>query len=264
MTKKRFLMLLGFVFLFSFLWGAGGSSILSPATKQTSLDQLNTKVGMITDKAKELPGLYDRLWRIVALKSAVATKVNSQSAVPLRNIPLTLQQAIIAVEDQRFYRHIGFDIEGIIRATLVNMQSGELVEGGSTITQQLVKNLFLSHERTMVRKLEELILSVDMELRYSKEEILEMYLNNIYFGSNSYGIGQAAKTYFAKTPDKLTLGECALLAGLPNAPSLYSPYENLKASQERQAVVLQAMVRHGYIGPSAALEAKAAPLKLAR
>lgn len=263
MTKGRFLFVLLIVFTGAFLW-AGGSNLVSPLIKQAPAKELSAKMETAAEKAKELPGLWDRLVRIVALKSAVDKQINKKTAVALRDIPLSMQQAIIAVEDNRFYRHFGFDVEGIIRAALVNMQFGEVIEGGSTITQQLIKNLFLSQERSMVRKLEELILAIDMELRYSKEEILEMYLNNIYFGSNAYGISQAAKIYFNKTPDKLTLNECALLAGLPNAPSVYSPYEDFKAAKERQSVVLQAMVRHGYIGSTAAQEAKAAPLKLAR
>ena len=260
MTKGRFLIALSLLFACAFLW-AGGTSLLSSFGKQVPVKEINAKVDLVKETAKELPGLFDRLVRIVALKSAVDKKLNKNTVFPLRDIPLTMQQAIIAVEDNRFYRHVGFDIEGIARAALVNLQSGELLEGGSTITQQLVKNLFLTQERTMGRKVEELLLSITMELRYSKEEILEMYLNNIYFGSNAYGIGQASKVYFGKTPSALTLAESALLAGLPNAPSLYSPYEDLKAAKERQAIVLQTLVRHSYIGPTQAQEAKAAPLK---
>lgn len=259
MTKGRFIILLIMVFAAAFFW-SGGTNLLSSFTAPVSVTQL----GMVSEKAKELPDLWNRVYRVVALKSAVEKKLNPKTAVPLNQIPLIMQQAIISVEDNRFYRHVGFDIEGMVRATLVNMQSGELVEGGSTITQQLVKNLFLTHERTVGRKIEEFILSVDMELCYSKEEILEMYLNHIYFGSNAYGIGEAARIYFNKTPDKLTLGECSLLAGLPNAPSLYSPYSDLKAARERQGIVLQTMVRNGYIGPAAAQEAKVSPLRLAK
>ena len=263
MTKKGLTIFLVILFAAAFLW-SGGTSILSPVTRQIPTGDMAAKAELAREKAAELPGLWQRISRVAALKSAVEEARNKKNTVALRDIPLTMQQAIIAVEDNRFYRHAGFDVEGIIRAALVNMQSGELIEGGSTITQQLVKNLFLTQERTMGRKIEELVLAVDMELRYSKEEILELYLNNIYFGANSYGIGQAAATYFGKKPDKLTLAECALLAGLPNAPSLYSPYENFKAAKERQAVVLQTMVRHGYIGPSMAQEAKESPIRLAR
>jgi penicillin-binding protein 1A len=174
-----------------------------------------------------------------------------------------MQQAIIAVEDNRYYRHFGFDMEGIMRATLINMQAGSIAEGGSTITQQLVKNLFLTQERSLSRKTEEVILAIDLELRYSKEEILEMYLNTIYFGSGAYGIGEACQVYFAKSPADLNLAECALLAGLPNAPSLTSPYVDFSAAKQRQSVVLTAMMRNGYIGPKLAEESKLVPLLLA-
>lgn len=175
-----------------------------------------------------------------------------------------MQQAIIAVEDSRFYQHSGFDVEGILRATLVNVQTGSFAEGGSTISQQLIKNLFLSQERTLGRKAEEFILAIDIEMNYSKEEILEMYLNTIYFGSGAYGIGEASNIYFGKPPFHLNLAECAMLAGLPNAPSLTSPYVSFEAAKQRQAVVLAAMTRNGYIGPAQAQDAKLTPILLAK
>lgn len=254
MTKRNFILLLLFLFLISFLW-AGGSTVLSRYVPAASSNQ---KV------ISSLAGIWDRAYRIIALKSAVAAKIDKSHYVSLQEIPLSLQQAIIAVEDNRFYRHAGFDIEGILRATLVNMQSGEITEGASTITQQLVKNLFLSQDQTFGRKIEEIILSIDMELRYSKEEILELYLNSIYFGSGAYGIGNAAITYFGEPPSKLNLAECAMLAGLPNAPSLTSPYVDFAAAKQRQAVVLASMVKYGYINPSLAQETKLIPLRLAR
>ncbi|MBP2655367.1 MAG: mtgA 1 [Firmicutes bacterium] len=205
-----------------------------------------------------------RLYRIFDLKKAVQSKVAKLNYTNLNNIPLSLQQSIIAVEDNRFYRHYGFDIEGIFRATLVNIQSGEVQEGASTITQQLVKNLFLTHERTWGRKLEEIVLAIDIEMRYSKEEILELYLNTIYFGSGATGITDAANIYFGKTPVELNLAESAMLAGLPNAPSLVSPYVDYTAAKQRQGVVLAALVKYGYIGPSQATEAKKAPLHFAK
>ena len=151
----------------------------------------------------------------------------------------------MAVEDNRFYNHYGIDYAGITRAALVNMQTGTLLEGGSTITQQLVKNLFLSQDRTWKRKAEEIILALDLELNFSKAEILEMYLNSIYFGSGAYGIAEASDTYFNKLPSELTIEESTLLAGIPNAPSLYSPFVNFRAAKERQEYVLSAMVKYG-------------------
>lgn len=205
---------------------------------------------------------WGRVYRVFALRKAVEAKIDRQSYTRLKDIPQGLQQAIIAVEDNRFYHHSGFDVEGILRAALVNLQTGSLQEGASTITQQLVKNLFLSQDRTWGRKAEEVVLSVDMEMRYSKEEILELYLNSIYFGSGAKGITKASKIYFGKTPTNLTLAESTMLAGLPNAPSVYSPYADYSAAKQRQSVVLAAMVHQGFIGPGLAQETKATPLIL--
>ncbi|SDF40021.1 transglycosylase domain-containing protein [Sporomusa acidovorans] len=255
----RLLALLILLFSLTFLW-AGGDSLL-----RSSLAKVNPlPTGAVTDTMSGISGLWGRIHRIFFLKSAVDAKLDKKSYVRLADTPLALQQAIIAVEDNRFYQHMGFDIEGILRATLVNVQTGSYVEGGSTITQQLVKNLFLSQDRTLVRKIEEFILAVDIELRYSKEEILEMYLNTIYFGSGATGIGEASTIYFGKPPFHLNLAECAMLAGLPNAPSLTSPYVNFNAAKQRQAIVLAAMSRYNYIGPSQAQEAKLTPILLAK
>lgn len=257
MRIGRFIAFLLILFLGAFWW-AGGSKLMPEFTpKLPAIAQYDRHI-------EQAEGAWERIYRVIALKSAVNSKLNKQKYVKIHDIPLTLQQAIIAVEDNRFYRHIGFDVEGILRALLVNLQAGALEEGGSTITQQLVKNLFLSQERTLTRKVEEVVLAIDMELRYSKEEILEMYLNTIYFGSGAYGINDAARIYFAKSPASLTLAESSLLAGLPNAPSIFSPYDNYNAAKQRQAVVLAAMVKQSYLGPNQAEEAKTAPLKLAR
>jgi len=214
------------------------------------------------NKLPELPGLNIQQW--TSLQAAVDSRLNRKNYVPLSEISLSLQQAVIAVEDNRFYQHGGIDFESIFRAVLINMQSGELREGGSTITQQLVKNLFLTQERTWGRKMIEAPLSLLMEWKYPKEEILEMYLNSVYFGSGAYGIGEASRTYFAKAPKVLTLAESAMLAGLPNAPSILSPLVDFQAAKQRQAVVLAALVRYGYIGPQLAEEAKNTPLRLTK
>jgi len=253
MKFGRLHIILLLLFALSFVW-AGGTSFLQLLPAMPSTKSLTS----------QLPGSWERSYRIIALKSAVDAKLDKKNYIKIQYIPLSMQQTIIAVEDSRFYRHIGFDIEGILRAMLVNMQTGDFTEGGSTITQQLVKNLFLSQDKTYERKAEEFVLAIDMELRYSKEEILEMYLNSIYFGSGAYGIGDAAKIYFDKSPVSLNLAECAMLAGLPNAPSHNSPYVNFNGAKQRQAIVLSVMTRQGYIGPQTAEEAKLAPIKLAR
>lgn len=252
MRNSKFIGFLLVLFVGAFIW-AGGSNITQ---------KLEPEANKLKGAAVQATGTWERIYRIFALKSVVETKIDKQKYIKLNEIPLSLQQAIIAVEDNRFYQHSGFDIEGIARALLVNLQTGMLTEGGSTITQQLVKNLFLTQEKTFVRKVEEVILAIDMELRYSKEEILEMYLNTIYFGSGAYGLGDAAKIYFGKKPADLTLAESAMLAGLPNAPTAFSPYNDWEAAKQRQAIVLAAMVRGSYIGPKLAQEAKQAPLNL--
>ncbi len=213
--------------------------------------------------ADSQPSSLDRVSRVLFLKKAVASRIRQPDYVKLKDVPESMQQAVIAVEDRKFYSHWGFDMEGIFRAALVNMQYGEVREGASTITQQLVKNLFLSQEQTMGRKAEEFILAMDMELNYSKEEILELYLNSIYFGSGYYGIGQAAEGYFGKEPAMLALPEAAMLAGIPNAPSLYSPYVDFMLAKKRQFIVLDAMVAAGFLRESIAEDAKIKPIYLA-
>lgn len=205
----------------------------------------------------------NRLERVFFLKQAVNTRINSANYVKLQDIPESMQQAVVAVEDRKFYNHLGFDMEGIFRASLVNLQYGQVKEGASTITQQLVKNLFLSQEQTMGRKAEEFVLAMDMELNYSKDEILELYLNTIYFGSGYYGIKEASEGYFGKEPAMLALPESAMLAGIPNAPSLYSPYVDFMLAKKRQFIVLDAMTAAGYLRESVADDAKIKPIYLA-
>ena len=188
--------------------------------------------------------LKAKLERLKSIEAAVAEKLkNNEHYVPLDEIPRSLRQAIVAVEDSRFYSHKGLDPSGIARATIVNVEAGQIEEGGSTITQQLAKNLFLTQEQSFTRKLEEIMLAINLERHFSKDEILEMYLNTIYFGSNFYGVYEAAMGYFGKEPSELTLAESAMLAGLPQAPSAYSPYVDYMLAKKRQLTVLSAMVR---------------------
>ena len=172
-------------------------------------------------------------------------------------------QVLIDTEDERFYKHHGIDFSGL-GAAFKDMVLHGRPRGASTITQQLVKNLFLTHEQTFGRKGEELLLALDMEASYEKDEILELYLNTIYYGSNFYSIKAASLGYFDKQPRELSLPEAAMLAGLPNAPSLYSPYVDFKMAKKRQIVVLDAMVRNGYIDEKTAEDAKIKPLYFAR
>ncbi|WP_298462475.1 transglycosylase domain-containing protein [uncultured Mitsuokella sp.] len=261
----RFLFLLLCVFLGAYFL-SGGLAIFSAHTWQAAGDFLprpeqHPPSNTLTDDSDDT--ISERLSRIIFLKRAVNSRLDRSHYIRIDEIPTSMQQAIVAVEDKRFYDHHGFDIEGIMRATLVNLQQGEIDEGASTITQQLVKNLFLTHERSFGRKAEEFLLSLAMEFNYSKDEILEMYLNTIYYGSNFYGIEEAAEGYFGKRPSELQLPEAAMLAGLPNAPSLYSPYVDFMMAKKRQFVVLDAMVRAGYIDKTIAEDAKIKPIYLA-
>lgn len=174
-----------------------------------------------------------------------------------------IQEAIIANEDSRFYSHIGIDPIGIIRAIWVNLRSGGLVEGGSTLTQQLAKNMFLTQERTFTRKIKELFWAIIIERKFSKQEILQAYLNQVYFGEGAYGVEAASQVYFGKHANELTLAEGALLAGLPRGPNVYSPYIDNKAAFERRATVLAGMEKEGYITKDQVEQAQKQPIILA-
>lgn len=167
--------------------------------------------------------------------------------VPLSQVPPHVRQAFIATEDPRFYHHSGIDISGIIRAAYQNLRAGRVVQGGSTITQQLAKQLFLDSEKTLSRKVREALLALQIERRYSKDEILSIYLNQVYLGSGAYGVEAAANRYFGKSVGELTLGEAAVLGGLPAAPNKYSPVNNLNRCYQRRQHVLQRMLDEGYI-----------------
>lgn len=169
------------------------------------------------------------------------------SKVNIKDVPKTLQQAIIATEDKNFYKHSGYDLFGLTRSMIENVLAGHVVQGGSTITQQLSRMLFLSNEQTYTRKLKEIIIAAKIEKSLNKDQILEMYLNNVYLGSGAYGVQGAAETYFNKKLNELTLGEIALIAGLPQAPSVYSPFNNLNLAIKRRNIVLERMYKMHYI-----------------
>lgn len=182
------------------------------------------------------------------LNSDLSNQISSTmpNYTDIDKIPDDLKNAVIAVEDRRFYDHFGVDIIGIGRAILMNIKGGKLKEGGSTITQQLAKNLFLSNDKSLFRKLKEMILAAELERRFSKNEILEMYLNVVYFGNGAYGVENASREYFQKHVWKLDTAECAMLAGLPQAPSAYNPRSHFDRAKKRQESVLDAMVQYGY------------------
>ena len=183
---------------------------------------------------------------------------------PLSQIPEHLRRAVIAVEDVRFFEHPGLDYIGILRAAWTNLRRGGKVEGASTITQQLARSLFLSSERTFDRKVRELVLAYKMELVSSKEQILETYLNQIYFGQGAYGVAAAAQSYFGKDLSALTVAEAAFLAGLPKSPNHFSPFKNYARAKKRQEHVLDRMAEAGFITPPQRDEAMAEPLSFRR
>jgi penicillin-binding protein 1A len=182
--------------------------------------------------------------------------------VSLAQIPAALRDAVIATEDARFYSHHGVDPTGIARAIYQNFRRGRIVEGGSTITQQLAKVLFLTPDKSLERKLKEAVLALLIERRYSKNRILELYLNQIYFGHGAFGVEAAAQTFFGKSVRDLTLSESALLAGLPKAPATYSPFDHPDAAKRRRTTVLARMVETGILKPDQAKRAGQAALVL--
>ncbi len=173
-----------------------------------------------------------------------------------------LPQAFLSAEDARFYEHPGIDFMGVLRAMIKNVEAGEIVQGASTITQQVTRSLLLTRQRSWIRKLKEAILAWQIDAALTKNEILTIYLNQIYLGNGAYGVEAAARTYFAKHASQLNLAECAMLAGLPQAPSRYNPAKNFAAAKRRQAYVLRRMVEEGYITPAQADKAKRYPIKI--
>ncbi len=184
--------------------------------------------------------------------------------VPRSRIPDRLLYAFLAAEDARFYEHPGVDLVGVIRAMVKNIEAGQIVQGASTITQQVTRSLLLSRERTFIRKIKEAILAYQIDSVLSKDEIITLYLNQIFLGEGSYGVEAAARTYFAKHVEELSLAECAILAGLPQAPSRYNPYRHFQRAKRRQAYVLRRMVEEGFITQTEAEQALKEKLTLKR
>jgi len=188
--------------------------------------------------------------------------IEKRILVPFDEIPLRLKQATLAVEDSGFYYHLGIDPKAIIRASIANFRAGHVVEGASTITQQLTKTLYLSPQKKIERKIREAILAIRIELIFTKDEIFEMYLNQIYYGHGGYGVGAAARTYFGKELKDLTIAECAMIAALPKAPTHYSPYNHLDKALKRRDHALRRMLHDGFITEEEYEAAGAEPLEL--
>jgi len=221
-------------------------------------------LGLYYYMSRELPKITSLTDYRPSIISAVYSDDNRRIAeffkerrvvVPLDQLPDMLRKAFIAAEDARFYKHRGVDLISIIRAFFKNMEAGTIVQGGSTITQQVTKSFFLTPERSYRRKIKEAILAYRIDQTLSKEEILYLYLNQIYLGHGAYGVQAAAQNYFGKSAGDLTLAECAMLAGLPQAPSRYSPFHNPEKAQQRQIYVLNRMQEEGFITNVEASEA---------
>ncbi|PLT43732.1 Multimodular transpeptidase-transglycosylase [Paenibacillus pasadenensis] len=208
--------------------------------------------------ASEVTQIYDASGNLLDSFHAGQTR----ESVPLSRISPDLVEATIAIEDRRFYSHGGFDLRGMARAALVNLESGRARQGASTITQQLARNLYLTHERTWKRKLKEAAYTAQLEMNLSKEQILGQYFNQIYYGHGAYGIERASKMYYGKHASELTLAEAAMLAGVPKGPKYYSPYLNEANAYRRQKLVLAAMVETGAITAEQAAAARAEKLEL--
>ncbi|NWH09095.1 MAG: PBP1A family penicillin-binding protein [Alphaproteobacteria bacterium] len=213
----------------------------------------------LTMKGTPNVSFLDASGRLIARRGA-----GQGAYVELKDIPPHLIEAVLAIEDRRFYGHWGVDPEAMLRALVANVEAGRVVQGGSTITQQLAKNLFLESDRTYWRKAQEMLLALYLEARFKKEEILVLYLNRAYFGAGAFGVDAAARRYFAKPAKDISLTEAAILAGLLKAPSRYSPQNDFEAAEARAKLVLNAMVEEGWATPEDARKAAATRPKLAR
>lgn len=200
--------------------------------------------------------LYNKTIKNTNISEKVSQIQNAEYFVPINEIPKDYINAVIAVEDHRFYEHGAIDVIAITRAVTSNFKNKELTEGGSTITQQVAKNLYFMTKETkddsLDRKVAEILIGIYLENNYTKDQIFELYVNNIYFGDGYYCIKDATEGYFNKEPDEMNLYECTLLAGIPNAPSVYSPNVNPELSKKRQEKVIKSMVKYGYLEQSIA------------
>lgn len=219
-----------------------------------------TGAGTVTALFDQTSFLYDQSGNLI---SEIHAEIN-RVPVPLEKIPDHVQKAFVAIEDERFYSHPGVDVKAILRAVMSFYKSGRITEGASTITQQVMKLYFLSPEQSLRRKVKEAALALEFESRYTKDEILEFYLNRVYFGEGAYGIQSAAKVYFNKDSSELTLSEGALLAALVQAPSSYDPYINPEGSLRRRDVVIKKMIQQGFIREEQGMEACERPLDLTK
>ena len=249
MQKGRSFLLTLFLVLFAVLIGGGAGYVIFSLWDLPEVNILEQYKPSITS-------------RVYSDKNKLLAEFFLQNRTPVvfSDVPDMLIKALIATEDTRFYSHLGLDLRGIIRATYRNFRARRVVEGGSTLTQQLAKVLFLTPDRSYSRKFKEMILALRIEQRYTKQEILLLYLNQIYFGSGAYGVEAASQIYFGKHARDLTVAECALLAGIPRSPKYYSPFKSPQSAVGRRAYVLNRMAAAGIISRAQADEAKRTPL----
>ncbi len=256
LRPKRILTIIG-LFLAAYIVGASAGMVAGYLSTAPSLDEVNFNPELSTL-------IFDIHGREIA---RLYRGDENRIYVTLDQIPLTLQQAVIAIEDHRFYEHFGISIRGLLRALFVNIREGRIgdgnwAQGGGTITGQLARNAFLTHDRTVVRKLKEWLWAIQIERKYTKDEILETYLNEIYFGPHTYGVEAAARTFFGKSVSELDLAESALLAGVLNNPGIYSPFYNMDAAYRRRNLVLDRMAELNYITKEEAEAAKQQPIQI--
>ena len=191
--------------------------------------------------------MYEEAIQTISLEDKVKSVQNDEDYVKINDVPTYYKNAVVSVEDRRFYEHGPVDIIAIGRAIVSNVKNGKLLEGGSTITQQVAKNLYFITEYDFSRKIAEIFVAFDLEKNYSKDDILELYVNTIYFGDGYYGVTEACNGYFDKETKDMDIYEATMLAGIPNAPSVYAPTANLHLTKSRQAKVISTMVANEYI-----------------
>ena len=200
--------------------------------------------------------MYENVTSKESLEEKVKKIKEYDNFISIEDVPDTYKNATIAIEDHRFYSHHGIDIITTLRSLITDIQNKKITNGGSSITQQVARNLYFTQEKSFIRKIAELFVAVDLENNYKKDEILEMYLNIIYFGDGYTGLKQASYGYYRVAPKQLSLYEQTMLAGIPNAPSIYSPNANANLAIKRQGKVLDAMVKYGYLTKDEATEIK--------
>jgi len=183
----------------------------------------------------------------ISIEDKVKEIQSKENYTKISELPQMYINAVISVEDHRFYKHPGIDIIAIGRAVVNDIKAMSLVEGGSTITQQLAKNIYFTQEKKFERKIAEVFMAFDIEKRYNKNEILELYLNTSYFGDGYYTVKEASKGYFGKEPMEMNDSECIMLAGIPNAPSVYAPTKNPELAKQRQKQVIEKMIKNKYL-----------------